>query len=129
MNGALEATLDIVAIAMTVLISMTVIMAILVLMAITILIAIMVLTNMMVLIAIIAQCLEQLMSKMAIMVSSYNGSNKFFTSRQTGKSLIFRKNFLLANASMVFHHQQCKHTVFKEKAYLDDLHSCGRLSE
>ena len=33
------------------------------------------------------------------------------TSRQAGKGLILSKDFLLADASMVFHFQQCRHTV------------------
>ena len=37
--------------------------------------------------------------------------------RQAGKGLILLENFLLADASMVFHLQQCRHTVYVRKTY------------
>ena len=48
--------------------------------------------------------------------------------RQAGKGLILPEDFLLADASMVFHLQQCRHTGCKEGTCLDDLHGCGQLS-
>ena len=54
----------------------------------------------------------------------HNSHDKFNAPRQAGKSLINLEDFLLADASMVFHLQQCGHTVCREEACLDDLHSC-----
>ena len=48
--------------------------------------------------------------------------------KQAGKGLILPEDFLLADASMVFHLQQCRHTGCKEGACLDNLHGCGQLS-
>ena len=48
--------------------------------------------------------------------------------RQAEKRLILPENFLLADASMVFQLQQCRHMVCRDGACLDDLHGCGRLS-
>ena len=47
-----------------------------------------------------------------------------FRSRASWERFDFPEDFLLADASMVFHLQQCRHTVCKEGACLDDLHSC-----
>ena len=54
----------------------------------------------------------------------HDSHNKFLISGQAGKGLILSKDLLLADASMVFHLQQCRHMVYKEGAYLDNLHSC-----
>ena len=54
----------------------------------------------------------------------HNSHDKFNTPGQAGKGLIIPKDLLLADASMVFHLQQCRHTVCREGACLDDLHSC-----
>ena len=48
--------------------------------------------------------------------------------RQAGKGLILPEDFLLADASMVFHLQQCRHIVCREGACLDDLHDCRQPS-
>ena len=57
---------------------------------------------------------------------SYDSHDKFLISGQAGKGLILSEDLLLTDASMVFHLQQCRHTVCKEGACLDDLHSCRR---
>ena len=54
----------------------------------------------------------------------HNSLDKFLIPGQAGKGLILSEDFLLADASMVFHLQQCRHTVCKERACLDDLYSC-----
>ena len=62
---------------------------------------------------------------------SYNGHdshNKFSVPGQARKGLILREDLLLADASKVFYLQQCRHTVCREGACLDDLHGCGQLS-
>ena len=56
----------------------------------------------------------------------HNSHNKFLIHGQAKKGLILSEDFLLADASMVFHLQQCKHMVCKEGACLDDLHSYRR---
>ena len=48
--------------------------------------------------------------------------------RQAGKGLILPEDFLLADASIVFHLQQCRHMVCREGACLDDLHGCRQPS-
>ena len=56
----------------------------------------------------------------------HDSHDKFTASGQTGKGLIIPEDLLLADASIVFHFQQCRHLVCREKACLDDLHSRGR---
>ena len=62
--------------------------------------------------------------------SQYGGDShdKFNAPGQAGKGLILPEDLLLADASMVFHLQQCRHTVCREEACLDDLHGCERPS-
>ena len=40
----------------------------------------------------------------------------------------FPETLLLADAGMVFHLQQCRHTICRAGACLDNLHGCGRPS-
>ena len=56
----------------------------------------------------------------------YNIHNKFNAPGQAGKGLVIPEDLLLADASIVFHLQQCRHMVCREGACLDDLHSCRR---
>ena len=58
----------------------------------------------------------------------HNSHNKFSVFGQAGKGLILPEGLLLADASMVFYLQQCRHTVCREGACLDDLHGCRRPS-
>ena len=41
----------------------------------------------------------------------FDGHGRSYALRQAGKGLILLEDFLLADASMVFHLQQCRHTV------------------
>lgn len=56
-------------------------------------------------------------------LNSYISYNKFFALKQTSKGLIHLKDFLLANTSIDFHFQQCKHMGYSEKTCLGNLHS------
>ena len=41
----------------------------------------------------------------------FDGHGRSYAPRQAGKGLLLPEEFLLTNASMVFHLQQCRHTV------------------
>ena len=41
----------------------------------------------------------------------FDSHGRFYAPRQAGKGLLLLEEFLLANASMVFHLQQCRHAV------------------
>ena len=56
----------------------------------------------------------------------YNSHHKFNAPGQAGKSLIILENLLLVDASTVFHLQQYKHMVCRERTCLDELHGCGQ---
>ena len=56
----------------------------------------------------------------------HNSHDNFNAPGQAGKGLIIPEDLLLADASMIFHLQQCRHMVCREGACLDDLHSCRR---
>lgn len=53
----------------------------------------------------------------------------FFALGQVGKDFILLKNFLLANASIVFLFWQYRHTICKNRAYLDNLHGDRQQSQ
>ena len=58
--------------------------------------------------------------------NNHDSHDKFNAPGQPGKDLIIPEDFLLADASIVSHLQQCKHTVCKKGACLDNLHSRRR---
>ena len=60
--------------------------------------------------------------------SGHDSHNKFSVLGQVGKGLIFPDNLLLADASMVFHLQHCRHTGCRERACLNNLHGCRQPS-
>ena len=69
-----------------------------------------------------------------VMTAMYNGFDshnghdsheKFNALGQAEKGLIILEDLLLADTSMVFHFQQCRHIVCRVGACLDDLHGCG----
>ena len=59
----------------------------------------------------------------------HDSHDKFNTPGQAGKGLIISEDLLLADASMVFHLQQCRDTVCREGACLNDLHSYRQPSD
>ena len=57
---------------------------------------------------------------------SHNSHDKFSVPGQVGKGLIFPENLLLADASMVFHLWQCKHTGYVRTTYTAADNQAGR---
>ena len=58
----------------------------------------------------------------------HNSHDKFLIPGQAGKDLILPEDLLLADTSMVFYLQQCRHRVCREGACLDNLHGYERPS-
>ena len=56
----------------------------------------------------------------------HDSHDKFSIPGQARKGLILPEDLMLADTSMVFHLQQCRHTGYREEACLDNLHDCGR---